>query len=133
MRILLLTIGTRGDVQPFVALGKRLKQKGHDVALCTSSSFSSFVEQHGLGYRYLNNDFVELAQGEVGRKAMEEWEGLTGRVRWMAKAARLFNSIFRKTLLQEWEAAQDAEMIIYNPQSVGGFHISEGSDYTPHT
>jgi len=43
MRILLLTIGTRGDVQPFIALGHRLKQNGHDIALCTSSSFSSFV------------------------------------------------------------------------------------------
>jgi hypothetical protein len=70
MRILLLTIGARGDVQPFIALGQRLKQNGHDVALCTSSSFSSFVERQGLEYRYLNNDLVELAQGQIGRKAM---------------------------------------------------------------
>lgn len=125
MRILLLTIGTRGDVQPFVALGRRLKRHGHDVALCTSSSFSPFVEQHGLEYRYLNNEFVELAQGEAGRKAMEEWGGLPGRLRWMAEAARLFKPIFRKTLKEEWEVAQDAELIIYNPQSVGGFHIAE--------
>jgi sterol 3beta-glucosyltransferase len=125
MRILLLTIGTRGDVQPFIALGKRLKQHGHDVALCTSSSFSSWVERHGLEYRYLNNDFVELAQGDAGRKAMEEWGVLTGRLRWMAEAARLFKPIFRKTLLEEWEVARDAEMIVYNPQSVGGFHIAE--------
>jgi sterol 3beta-glucosyltransferase len=125
MRILLLTIGTRGDVQPFIALGERLKQNGHDVALCTSSSFSSFVERQGLEYRYLNNDFVELAQGETGRRAMEESGGLAGRLRWMAEAARLFKPIFRKTLREEWEVAQDAEVIIYNPQSVGGFHIAE--------
>ena len=125
MRILLLTIGTRGDVQPFIALGQRLKQNGHDVALCTSSSFSSFVERQGLEYRYLNNDLVELAQGETGRRAMEESGSLAGRLRWMAEAARLFKPIFRKTLKEEWEVAQDAEVIIYNPQSVGGFHIAE--------
>jgi sterol 3beta-glucosyltransferase len=125
MRILLLTIGTRGDVQPFIALGQRLKQNGHDVALCTSSSFSSFVERQGLEYRYLNNDLVELAQGETGRRAMEESGGLAGRLRWMAEAARLFKPIFRKTLREEWEVSQDAEVIIYNPQSVGGFHIAE--------
>ncbi len=125
MRILLLTIGTRGDVQPFVALGRRLKQNGHDVALCTSSSFSSWVRQQGLEYRHLNNEFVELAQGEAGRKAMEEWGGWTGRLKWMAEATRLFKPIFRKTLKEEWEVAQDAEMIIYNPQSVGGFHMAE--------
>ena len=125
MRILLLTTGTRGDVQPFIALGQRLKQNGHDVALCTNSSFSSFVERQGLEYRYLNNDLVELAQGQIGRKAMEDWGGLAGRLRWMAEAARLFKPIFRKTLREEWEVAQDAEVIIYNPQSVGGFHIAE--------
>ena len=43
----------------------------------------------------------------------------------MAKAARLFKPILRKTLVEEWEGAQDAELIIYNPQSVGGFHIAE--------
>jgi sterol 3beta-glucosyltransferase len=102
-----------------------LKQNGHDVALCTSSSFSSFVERQGLEYRYLNNDFVELAQGETGRRAMEGSGSLAGRLRWMAEAARLFKPIFRKTLKEEWEAAHDAEVIIYNPQSVGGFHIAE--------
>ena len=95
------------------------------MALCTSSSFSSFVERQGLEYRYLNNDFVELAQGETGRRAMEESGGLVGRFRWMAEAARLFKPIFRKTLREEWEVSQDAEIIIYNPQSVGGFHIAE--------
>ena len=106
MRILLLTIGARGDVQPFIALGQRLKQNGHDVALCASSSYSSFVERQGLEYRYLNNDLVELAQGQIGRKAMEDWGSLAGRLRWMAEAARLFNPNFRKTLREEWEAAQ---------------------------
>src|SRR4030095_4620533 len=96
MRILLLTIGTRGDVQPFIALGQRLKQNGHDVALCTSSSFSSFVERQGLEYRYLNNDFVELAQGETGRRAMEESGSLAGRIRWMAEATALFKPNFRE-------------------------------------
>lgn len=125
MRILLLTLGTRGDVQPFVALGQELKRRGHDVALGTSSSFSPFVEQHGLEYRYINNEFVELAQGEAGRKAMEQWGGMAGRLKWMAEAARLFKPIFRKTLAEEWKSAQDAELIIYNPASVGGFHIAE--------
>ena len=35
MQILILTVGTRGDVQPYVALGKGLLQAGHDVTICT--------------------------------------------------------------------------------------------------
>ena len=34
MNILILTIGTRGDVQPYVALGKGLRAAGHDVTIC---------------------------------------------------------------------------------------------------
>jgi hypothetical protein len=42
---------------------------------------------------------------------MEESDGLVGRIRWMAEAARLFKPIFRKTLREEWEVSQDAEVI----------------------
>jgi len=33
MKVALLTLGTRGDVQPFIALGKALKACGHNVVL----------------------------------------------------------------------------------------------------
>ncbi len=31
MKIALLTLGTRGDVQPYAVLGKALKDRGHEV------------------------------------------------------------------------------------------------------
>lgn len=40
MHITILTIGSRGDVQPFIALGLGLKQAGHHVQLATHSNFS---------------------------------------------------------------------------------------------
>ena len=42
MNVLILTVGTRGDVQPYLALGKGLAAKGHSVSVCTSVTFSSF-------------------------------------------------------------------------------------------
>ncbi|MBN1963772.1 MAG: glycosyltransferase family 1 protein [Anaerolineae bacterium] len=48
MRITITTVGTRGDVQPFVALGKGLQAAGHDVLLCTHRIFADFVAAHGL-------------------------------------------------------------------------------------
>ncbi|MFF4806071.1 glycosyltransferase [Streptomyces sp. NPDC001351] len=42
-RIVLLTIGSRGDVQPFVVLGVELKARGHEVVLAAG------VEFRGLG------------------------------------------------------------------------------------
>ena len=47
-RILLATIGTYGDVFPFLSLGKRLLARGHDVTLLTSGFFKDAVEGAGL-------------------------------------------------------------------------------------
>lgn len=48
MRILLSTIGSRGDVQPLVALGLQLKTQGQDVQLCTPPDFRDWIESLGL-------------------------------------------------------------------------------------
>src|SRR5512144_865403 len=47
MRILLSTIGSRGDVQPLVALGVQLKVLGQEVRLCVPPDFREWIE--GLG------------------------------------------------------------------------------------
>jgi len=48
MRVLLSTIGSRGDVQPLVALAVELKALGHDVRLCVPPDFRGWIE--GLGF-----------------------------------------------------------------------------------
>jgi vancomycin aglycone glucosyltransferase len=49
MRALLSTIGSRGDVQPIVALALALRSLGHDVHLCVPPDFREWIE--GLGLR----------------------------------------------------------------------------------
>jgi hypothetical protein len=48
--VCVLTVGTRGDVHPFVALGAGLRAAGHEVALPTSPRFASSglweIERH---------------------------------------------------------------------------------------
>src|SRR5690242_12001485 len=47
MRTLLSTIGSRGDVQPLVALALALRAIGHDVRMCAPPDFKDWIE--GLG------------------------------------------------------------------------------------
>ena len=44
MKICILTFGTRGDVQPYVALGRGLKAAGHEVTIATLMEFKSLVQ-----------------------------------------------------------------------------------------
>ena len=48
--ILLATIGSAGDIYPFLALGARLKQRGHHVTLVTSMYFEELVKKEGLDF-----------------------------------------------------------------------------------
>src|SRR6476469_185143 len=48
MRVLLSTIGSRGDVQPLVALGLALKARGAEVRLCVPPDFKEWIEGLGL-------------------------------------------------------------------------------------
>jgi vancomycin aglycone glucosyltransferase len=48
MRILLSTIGSRGDVQPIVALASRLKEFGHEVRVCVPPDFREWIQELGM-------------------------------------------------------------------------------------
>jgi hypothetical protein len=54
-------VGSRGDVQPFVALGKVLKDTyGHRVRIATHATFQKFVEENGLEFFCIGADPAEL-------------------------------------------------------------------------
>jgi sterol 3beta-glucosyltransferase len=65
-RILIATFGTRGDIQPFVALGKGLKEAGYEVAICTSEGFKPFVEEYNLHHFHMDNELLQMTQQTLG-------------------------------------------------------------------
>ncbi|XP_024030065.1 sterol 3-beta-glucosyltransferase UGT80A2 isoform X2 [Morus notabilis] len=68
LQIVMLIVGTRGDVQPFIAIGKRLQDYGHRVRLATHSNFKEFVLTAGLEFYPLGGDPKVLAGYMVKNK-----------------------------------------------------------------
>ena len=61
LNVVIQVVGSRGDVQPFVALGKVLKENyGHRVRLATHGTFQKFVEDNGLEFFCVGGDPAEL-------------------------------------------------------------------------
>ncbi|KAF4556437.1 Sterol 3-beta-glucosyltransferase-like protein 5 [Elsinoe fawcettii] len=56
LNVVIQVVGSRGDVQPFVALGKVLKGYGHRVRLATHPNFKAFVEENGLEFFNIGGD-----------------------------------------------------------------------------
>ncbi|KAI2620457.1 glycosyltransferase family 1 protein [Hypoxylon sp. NC1633] len=61
LNVVIQIVGSRGDVQPFVALGQVLKRTyGHRVRVATHGTFQKFVEDNGLEFFNIGGDPAEL-------------------------------------------------------------------------
>jgi len=127
MKIFIVTAGSRGDVQPYVALGKGLKTAGHAVTVCTCSSFESFITEHGLDYGYMNDDFIKLVDSEAGRDAIEGGGNVFGLAKAMVTLMKDAKRLNREMCKDAWKAAQaaDPDLLIFHPKSLAGSHIAE--------
>jgi UDP:flavonoid glycosyltransferase YjiC (YdhE family) len=60
MKILLISIGTRGDVEPFLAVGKLLQESGHEVHTAFPAQYAYLANETGLTCNPLDPAFIEL-------------------------------------------------------------------------
>ncbi|MAT16883.1 MAG: UDP-glucose--sterol glucosyltransferase [Planctomyces sp.] len=70
MKFLLLSIGTRGDVEPFVYLGELLTAAGHEVVCVFPEQFRGITEQSGLRFVSLGPELVDLMHSREARAAV---------------------------------------------------------------
>jgi sterol 3beta-glucosyltransferase len=63
-----LTIGSRGDVQPYIALGRGLQKEGHKVTIVTHEEYKEWVTGFGIDHRTAGGDPGELMKLSVENK-----------------------------------------------------------------
>ncbi|UCE31521.1 MAG: glycosyltransferase family 1 protein [Burkholderiales bacterium] len=125
MKIALVTLGTRGDVQPYIALGKALKARGHEVVLGAPEDSGAWIEGHGLAYRSIGVDMRAFVQSLEARKVM------AGNVLAMARMWReTIVPLTRQSLDAIWEVARDAEVIVDHPKTAGAADVAEATGAT---
>ena len=122
MKILLLTFGTRGDVQPYIALGRRLVDRGHAVVLAAPQRFGALVREAGLEFGALDDG--PLAQMDVGSEVGEVAEG---GLRAKVALARRLPGMFAQTLrdAQELALGMRPDLVVHNGQVLAGPHLAE--------
>jgi vancomycin aglycone glucosyltransferase len=71
MKVLISSIGSRGEVQPILALALELRALGHDSALCVAPNFKPWVESHGIACIPIGPDVqkhVAQSGGAIGTR-----------------------------------------------------------------
>lgn len=122
-RITMIAFGTRGDVQPFIALGKGLQASGHQVRIVAGSNFRSWIEQHGLEAAVSRVDIQAMMASREGLRWVEHGNSPVRQLRIMK---RLFNETGWEMMQDVWQAAHDSDAIITSFTSdVYGVSIAE--------
>ena len=92
-----LTIGSRGDVQPYIALGKALQAEGHKVTIVTHEEYKEWVTGFGVAHRTAGGDPGALMKLSVENKVSSAF---TIPVRcWMTRVSQMFSPQFFKESL----------------------------------
>jgi UDP:flavonoid glycosyltransferase YjiC (YdhE family) len=110
MRLTLLAIGTRGDVQPMLALGCELQSAGHEVRILTHPRYEQLTTLAGLPFARLSQGPVASGQATL---AGTEWERLRSHPAgtWAAFAQDA-RAVVRKRLLEVTTSCERSDAII---------------------
>lgn len=117
MRVTCLTIGSRGDVQPYIALCKKLLEEGHKPRIATHGEFKDWIEGHGIEFAAVGGDPSELMRICI-QNGTFTWA-------FLREANSKFRGWLDELLASAWEACQGSDLLIESPSAMAGIHIAE--------
>jgi len=123
MRIAIQTLGTRGDVQPYVALALGLIGQGHEVQVAAPVQFDAMVRERDIPFAPLPGEFLELINAPEGKAAIAGGQGFSAGL----KLLKHVRPLMRRLLDEEWAATKafSPDVIVYHPKSISAPHIAE--------
>jgi len=119
-RFAVLNWGTRGDIQPFVALGSELVERGHQVVMAARTPYRALAEERGIEYFAMEEDgTVDLMRSLAASKNLPEM---------LSTSTSYSRRIARQQLHSFWDASRGADVIlskvITTPTAI---HVAEAS------
>lgn len=117
MRITCLTIGSRGDVQPYIALCKGLLAEGHKPKIATHAEFEPWIRKHGIDFAPVGGDPAELMRICV--------ENGMFTISFLKEASVKFRGWLDELLSSAWGACQGSDLLIESPSAMAGIHIAQ--------
>lgn len=113
-RIRLISVGSRGDLQPYLAILLELQHRGHQVTLIGSVNFQAVAEAHAVPFLPLPGDFTTLLNSEAGLALMQ------------GKPVRLISDALLRELLETAHAAMEGtDLLLVSPLCLWGYHLAE--------
>lgn len=120
MKILISTLGSRGDVQPYLALAVGLQRAGHRVTLATSQSFSAWIQVYGVETHPIRANVQEFMQSPETRAILQSGNFFR-QFKMMQEAVRQSASAVADT----WQAVPEADFVVQAGTGSGALEAAQ--------
>lgn len=122
-RAVFATIGTRGDVQPYLALAVAMQQQGYSVIFGATEEFETLITSYGIEFYSLGPSIAEFLHQSRFEKAMSQSMLINGPAL-LRQGQRILDVAARRA----WVMAQGADLILLNMNVSFGIDIAEALD-----
>ncbi|GAA4638777.1 glycosyltransferase [Actinoallomurus vinaceus] len=122
MRIVIVTNGSRGDTEPYAALGRGLAARDHKVRVVASQSYQGLIEDAGLECHPLAVDIPAQLGGEEGQRWLGQGQNPAANLRGFR---RFITPMAERFLTAAVEGCADADAIVFSHMGAAGYHVAE--------
>lgn len=110
MRITIFAVGSRGDIQPCILLGRALQQAGFNILIAAPENFNQFVQEYDLRFHPLHGDVQQIMASETGRGFMET--GGSNPIRSIRAMRTMIGPVVMRMVEDAYTACHGADAII---------------------
>jgi len=117
MKLSIVAVGSRGDVQPYLALGLGLQLAGYQVQVCADRLFEKLVASTGLTYAPVTAAPVDMMQQNLSR--------LGGPLKLVGWLERHFKPMARSFFSDLEKETRHTDAILYSTLAFAGYHVAQ--------
>ena len=120
MLITMLTTGTRGDTQPYIALGRELKKAGHTVRIAAFENYETLVKSYDLEFYPVKGDVAMVASSDDAQFARQANNPLK-----VLLSFKKLQSLVFDAQKDFFGACNGSDIIVYHPGAAIGYFIAQ--------
>ena len=100
---------------------------GHEITICTCVHFEPFVREYGLGYAYVNNDFIDFMHSPEGKIILGNAGSFWETIKTVAPMITKLGNLQERQMADVWAACKETapDLILYHPKALGAPDFAE--------
>jgi UDP:flavonoid glycosyltransferase YjiC (YdhE family) len=123
MHITIHTLGSRGDIQPYLPLGLGLQRAGFKIRIATFNAFREFVLEQGLEFASISGDPRSTMNSQAGQAWLRSGRNIAANT---AQMRRMLNKEDNMPAFNDaLEACRGTDAILYSFMGASAYHVAE--------